>query len=286
MVRLSPSRYDQVIKFGKMTVEDAQDPKYANEKPEFWIVEQEKMQLVAQLDLEAYCYFYYPNREHLVINALTKGLSISDNLDNPVYVNRATFDFLSTQLPITTKALSDEEKIRLLEAALLNLKLRDFASHKKFFTWFMGHLDDEEVEPSDDDPAIRAIVPALKRIFERFKNVRPQSTSGYQLEQARYHFEIHTPVALLVTLFDQNLVVARPIIRQTTVELVRFIQHFYQMEDLERRSLEKLQAEVNNFFVMIKSELQIVWNALGDYLTGENHLSSENAISSAHRHDT
>lgn len=62
-------------------------------------------------------------------------------------------------------------------------------------------------------------------------------------------------MALLVTLFDQNLVVARPIIRQTTVELVRFIQHFYQMEDLERRSLEKLKAEVNNYFMMIKSEL-------------------------------
>ncbi len=62
-------------------------------------------------------------------------------------------------------------------------------------------------------------------------------------------------MALLVTLFDQNLVVARPIIRQTTVELVRFIQHFYQMEDLEKRSLEKLQAEVNNYFMMIKSEL-------------------------------
>jgi len=27
------------------------------------------------------------------------------------------------------------------------------------------------------------------------------------------------------------------------------------MEDLERRSLEKLKAEVNNYFMMIKSEL-------------------------------
>lgn len=49
------------------------------------------------------------------------------------------------------------------------------------------------------------------------------------------------------------------------------------MEDLERRSLEKLQAEVNNYFVMIKSELQIVWNALGDHLTGENSLVSEHS---------
>ena len=48
------------------------------------------------------------------------------------------------------------------------------------------------------------------------------------------------------------------------------------MEDLERRSLEKLQGEVNNYFVMIKSELQVVWNALGDHLTGENSLVTEN----------
>ena len=137
------------------------------------------MHLLEQHDLEAYCYFYYPNREHLVINAILKGLSIQDNMDNPVYVNRATFDFLITHLPMTCDLLSDEEKIRLLEAALLNLKLRDFASHKKFFAWFMGHLDDEEVEPPADDPAIKAIVPALKRIFLRFKNVRPQSTSGF-----------------------------------------------------------------------------------------------------------
>ena len=134
---------------------------------------------MAQQDLEAYCYFYYPNREHLLINALLKGLSIQDNMENPVYVNRATFDFLITHLPISGDLLSDEEKIRLLEAALLNLKLRDFASHKKFFAWFMGHLDDEEVEPPSDDPAIRAIVPALKRIFLRFRNVRPHSTSGF-----------------------------------------------------------------------------------------------------------
>ena len=180
--KICASRYDQVIRHGKMIVEDAQDPKYSAAKPEFYREEQAKLQLLQQNDLEAYCHFYYPNREHLVINALLKGLAIQDNMDNPVYVNRATFDFLITHLPIACEILSDEEKIRLSEAALLNLKLRDFASHKKFFAWFMGHLDDEEVEPPADDPAIRAIVPALRRIFLRFRDVRPQSTSGFQQE--------------------------------------------------------------------------------------------------------
>ena len=51
---------------------------------------------------------------------------------------------------------------------------------------------------------------------------------------------------------------------------MRFIKHFYQMDDLDSKALTKLKGEVNNYFVMIKSELQIVWNALGDHLTGEN----------------
>lgn len=74
-----------------------------------------------------------------------------------------------------------------------------------------------------------------------------------------------------MTLFDQNLTFAKPIIEQITVDLVRFIQHFYQMEDLERRSLDKLQGEVNNYFVMIKSVLETVWKALATNLgCGDN----------------
>ena len=74
--KIWPSRYEQLIKFGKMIVEDSQDAKFTVEKPQFWKEEREKMQLLEQEDLEAYCYFYYPNREHLLINSLIKGLSI------------------------------------------------------------------------------------------------------------------------------------------------------------------------------------------------------------------
>lgn len=135
-----------------------------------------------------------------MVNALLVGLSIIDNTN---YVNRATFDFLISHLSLTGDLLSDEEKIRLLEAALLNLKNRDFASHKKFFTWFQGHLDDDEVEPTTDDPAIKAIVPAITRIFLRFRNVKPmQRQQGFVADQGKTVFEVHTPLQLLITLFD------------------------------------------------------------------------------------
>ena len=89
--------------------------------------------LATELNYEDYCYFYYPNRQNLVVNALLTGLTLGEN---PIYVNRATFDFLITHMPITGQMLTEEEKIRILEGAFLNLKYRDFASHKKFFAWF------------------------------------------------------------------------------------------------------------------------------------------------------
>lgn len=67
-------------------------------------------------------------------------------------------------MPITGDVNTMEEKIRLVEGALLTLKLKDFASLKKFFTWFCGHID-EDTPCSEDDPAITAVVPALKRTF-------------------------------------------------------------------------------------------------------------------------
>ena len=89
--------------------------------------------LATEQNYEDYCYFYYPNRQNLVVNALLTGLTLGEN---PIYVNRATFDFLITHMPITGQMLTEEEKIRILEGAFLNLKYRDFASHKKFFAWF------------------------------------------------------------------------------------------------------------------------------------------------------
>lgn len=114
--------------------------------------------LYEEKDKVAFYYFYYPNKELLVNNALLAGLDI---IDNTVYVNRATFDFLISHISLCSDINSLEENVRLVEGALLTLKKRDFASLKKFFTWFQGHLEDDETKPSKDDPAIRTVIPAL-----------------------------------------------------------------------------------------------------------------------------
>ena len=99
--------------------------------------------------MNSFLYFYYPNRPNLVVNAILSGLHTrSDNL-----VIRATFDFLISHFEIDSDFLEKEERVRLVEGTLLTLMVRDFASHKKFFNWFLAHLDDEE-EVSKDDPAV------------------------------------------------------------------------------------------------------------------------------------
>lgn len=82
---------------------------------------------------EAYFFFYYPNKQKLVNNALLAGLSI---VSQDVYVNRAVFDFLLSHMPITRDLNNEEESVNIVEGALMTLVKKDFASLKKFFTWF------------------------------------------------------------------------------------------------------------------------------------------------------
>ena len=49
-----------------------------------------------------------------------------------------------------------------MEGALNTLPQKDFASLKKFFVWFQSHINEEdEHNPSEDDPVIKAAIKAL-----------------------------------------------------------------------------------------------------------------------------
>lgn len=39
---------------------------------------------------------------------------------------------------------------------------------KKFFTWSFSHLEDEDLRPPDNDPAIKTLIPAIKSLFCKF----------------------------------------------------------------------------------------------------------------------
>jgi len=61
---------------------------------------------------------------------------VSQSVSQDVYVNRAVFDFLLSHMPITSAINNEEESINIVEGALMTLVKKDFASLKKFFTWF------------------------------------------------------------------------------------------------------------------------------------------------------
>jgi len=130
------------------------------------------MKLQQELDQhgtnESYFYFYYPNKEVLVNNALLAGLS---TLNQTVYVNRAVLDFLVSHMPITSAINTEQESINLMEGALMTLVKKDFASLKKFFNWFMEHLSYSNLKPTANDPCIRFVNPALRTIFKKFYKV-------------------------------------------------------------------------------------------------------------------
>ena len=122
----------------------------------------------------AFQYFYYPNRPNLVINAILSGLHSRENN----LVIRSTFDFLISHLKIDSDFIDVEERVRLVEGALLTLMLRDFASHKKFFNWFLAHLDDLDGNVPKSDPAVVSCIEAYKRILKRYEN---EHRSGKQI---------------------------------------------------------------------------------------------------------
>jgi hypothetical protein len=102
----------------------------------------------------------------LVNNALIAGLDFSEH--TPTLVNRSVFEFLNSHMPISGDINSLNEKIRLVEAGLWTLVRKDFTSLRKFFTWLTVHLDKEQEQAKMNDPAVTALVPALKNIFDKF----------------------------------------------------------------------------------------------------------------------
>jgi hypothetical protein len=126
--------------------------------------EEEERRHLALSSLEDYFFFYYPMKEKLFVNSMLAGLA-----DTNVYVNRGVLDFLISHAPITGKVNREIENVKLVEGALITLNRKDFAFLKKFFTWVLGHLDeDEDYRPNESDPAIKTLVPALKCLYKKF----------------------------------------------------------------------------------------------------------------------
>ena len=205
------------------------------------------------MNLEDYFFFYYPAKEKLTINSLLSGLA-----DPSVYVNRGVLDFLISHAPITGNINTLSENVRLVEGALMTLHKRDFAFLKKFFTWTLSHLEEEETQPLEDDPAIITLVPALQCMFHKFMDKSfLNSVQGASMSH-------NQPILILQTLLNDNVTIVEPILVRISVDLIKFIKmHHMDTNFQKNKNLDRFTDNVNNLFDMVQNQLNSIWMALG-----------------------
>lgn len=122
---------------------------------------QEEEERAGRMNGDDYDYFYYPMKGKIVTNTLLNCLA-----DTSVYVNRFALDYIITHMPIHSRINTLEINVTLVEAVLYLATKKDFACLKKFSTWLLSHLDDEDpdtisVEQLREDQSIKSIIPAL-----------------------------------------------------------------------------------------------------------------------------
>lgn len=91
-----------------------------------------------------YDYFFYPMKGKIVTNTLLNCLS-----DSSVYVNWFALDFIISHMPINSRINSQDVNVTLVEAVLYLATKKDFACLKKFSTWLLSHLDDDDPDNND-----------------------------------------------------------------------------------------------------------------------------------------
>lgn len=93
------------------------------------------------LTLQAMIYYFYPNKQTLVINALIAGLQ-----DKEKFVNRSTVDLLLSHLPFISEILSDNERTLLIRAGLDVLLKRDYTCSQNFIRWLFTAFEESQEE--------------------------------------------------------------------------------------------------------------------------------------------
>lgn len=147
---------------------------------------------------------------------------------------------------------------------------------KKFFTWVIGHLDeDEDTHIRDSDPAIKTLVPALKCLLKKFLDKQELGKYVVKEKTAMWQFPHNIPIHIMMTLFSDNNSIIEPILLNISVELIHYIKHYY--ED-PKDPKKKFQDNVKYILEMFTSKLRCIWIALGELLSREiNENKVENS---------
>ena len=133
------------------------------------------------------------------------------------------------------------------------MKSKDYNTQKKFFSWFGGPIDEESDVPADKaNPAVKAVVPALKRIFKRFHHVTIKQKSGFATFGAGAHsFDQNTPIEILCTLLSGCEQLREPVLQEIAVELIEYLQYFFT-SDILGDQLERFKGTASGLIHMAR----------------------------------
>ena len=95
--------------------------------------------------------------------------------------------------------------------------------------------------------------------------------------QERNLWTMNTPIQIMINLLSDNMTIAEAILESISVDLIIYIRHFYQVDQIDPQSLDKFKQYITNLFQMISSELGCLWHALGSMLTQEIMSLSDSA---------
>jgi len=200
-------------------------------------------------------YFFYPNKEQIVINALIAGMEEPSSQ----MVKRGVLDFLISHMPIKGNMNKEHELVKLTYSALLEVSKKDYAFIKKFSNWFMSHIDDEDKEQvPNDDPAIRAAIPAIINIFKHDLTAPDKNPVR--------------PFTLLLNLVSDPSPIWGPIIEEISVDMIKFVKHYHDTGV----ELKRFKSSIENFFELIEDRQSCFWKALGTLLSDQiRRISTE-----------
>jgi hypothetical protein len=78
---------------------------------------------------------------------------------------------------------------------------------------------------------------------------------------------VYTPIQIMLNLFGDNETIAEPVLEDISVDLIKYIRHYYI--EVVPEGQDKLKQSVGNLLDMLKTALDCVWRALGSLLSNE-----------------
>ena len=196
---------------------------------------------------EELLYYFYPQKESLVVNALIQCLE-----DDSVYTQRCAFDFLMGHMPLQSDILSHNEKVCIVEAGCHLLLKKNDAVIRRLYSWVLGHMRADEQGESmtliKTDITLKIFIKAMKNLFK----VVPEDAKTAK-----------APLQITKTVFDENEGLTERLLPEIASTIVKYLEMYNEdypfSRDLTEFGIKFLSTD--------NKHLILIWQALGSELS-------------------